>query len=394
MNDANRLQRLERAGIRVIFTVPFFAPGVMRLPVELVDNLPGFSTAATDGTRIFWCRPFLDSLKDEEIVTVYCHEVAHCLLGHLWRIPADRDMRRWNEATDHAVNNMLTEFGEQVTARNLANPFPFPPGAYLCEPAYREKSEEEIYRLLYRPPQDGDGGDGDGDSGSGGTSGRKPFGEIMQPSASGEEKLRTSWEKTLLDSVAATKSRGELPGSMSRFVDALTKSNVPWWELVASWLREQANDDWNWLKPAAMYAESGFILPALHSDRIGQAVFAIDTSGSIDDRVLSRFKAEQQKFLDELRPERITEICCDAAVTRVAEFRPGETIDGSAPGGGGTRLEKVFEHIEQHELRPKCLVVLTDLYTSFPERAPDYPVLWVTWGSEQAPFGEVVKVEK
>jgi hypothetical protein len=38
-------------------------------------------------------------------------------------------------------------------------------------------------------------------------------------------------------------------------------------------------------------------------------------------------------------------------------------------------------------------VVLSDLYLSSKDiEEPDYPVLWVTTGSKDAPFGEVVEV--
>ena len=95
----SREKRLEKAQMRVPFTVPFFAPGVAKLPVTWDKSV---DTACTDGEGIKWNPEFFDKLKDQELVTVLCHEVCHCLLGHIWRIPPDQDWDRWNQATDHA----------------------------------------------------------------------------------------------------------------------------------------------------------------------------------------------------------------------------------------------------------------------------------------------------
>jgi predicted metal-dependent peptidase len=100
--------------MRVLSQVPFFAPGVARLPVVWDESI---DTACTAGDNIRFNPGFFDKLKEQEVVTVLCHEVAHCLLGHIWRAPVGCEWEIWNQATDHAVNNMLKEFAEQVTAK-------------------------------------------------------------------------------------------------------------------------------------------------------------------------------------------------------------------------------------------------------------------------------------
>src|SRR6516165_10496118 len=138
------MKRIEKAQLKVLFTVPFFGPGLMRLPVELDENVP---TAFTNGVRIKFGTKFLDSLTDPRVVTVLCHEVRHCMLGHPWRAPMGVDWEQWNIATDHAVNLMLKEFSESVKAQNLADPFPFPDAAdaYCADPQYSGLAEEIIY---------------------------------------------------------------------------------------------------------------------------------------------------------------------------------------------------------------------------------------------------------
>src|SRR6266568_784145 len=177
----SRDKRLERAQMRVLFPVPFFAPGVARLPVVWDDKI---DTACTDGREIRWSPAFFDKLKDQELVTVLCHEVCHCMLGHLWRAPGGVDWDTWNQATDHAVDLMLKEFSGLVIAKQLADPFPFPDpqDAYYADPAFAGLSEEVIYELLSKRQPKGDSAPPSGNSAPTNSRQNMPvFGEMRQP---------------------------------------------------------------------------------------------------------------------------------------------------------------------------------------------------------------------
>lgn len=411
-----RDRRVEKAQMRVLFQVPFFAPGVVKLPVEFTDD-PKVPTACTDGGKIVWNGKWFDKLKDEEIVTVLCHEVSHCMLGHLWRAPAaakvDADSwNKWNQATDHAVNLMLKEFSAEVMQRRLADPFPFPDpqDAYCADPAYQGMAEEQIFARMPKQPKGPKGGKPGNQPGS-----MPSFGQFSQPSnqpgsqpaqgsgqgqATGQaagpaqpgQNLQNSWEATLIQSVKiAAKSQGKVPAGLERYVGELINPKVPWTELVRQWLREQAADDWDWMKPNTYFDESDFILPSLNSERMGPIVFATDTSGSITDEILKKFRTEKQSCLDDLKPAKLVDIYCDAKIHLVKEYTVGDTIGEKAPGGGGTDFRPVFEHADTLTQTPKCLVYLTDLMGTFPEKEPPYPVLWVCWDQGQkAPWGETV----
>jgi hypothetical protein len=146
-NAMSREQRLERAQLRVLFNAPFFAAGVARLPVAWDEGVP---TAITDGKDIRWNPGWFDQLKDEEVVTVYCEAVSHCMLGHLWRQPVGADMDNWGRACDAAARCMMDAFGKIQTNQGLANPFPLPEKVVreFNHAAYDEMAEEKIYRIL------------------------------------------------------------------------------------------------------------------------------------------------------------------------------------------------------------------------------------------------------
>ncbi len=82
----------------------------------------------------------------------------------------------------------------------------------------------------------------------------------------------------------------------------------------------------------------------------------------------------------------------DAVVTRYETYQAGETVEFNPVGGGGTCFEPVFQTIEEEGIEPQAVVFLTDMYGSFPRQEPSYPVIWVSAGGENAPFGEVISI--
>jgi predicted metal-dependent peptidase len=423
-NAMSREQRLERAQLRVLFNAPFFAAGVARLPVAWDEGVP---TAITDGKDIRWNPGWFDQLKDEEVVTVYCEAVSHCMLGHLWRQPVGADMDNWGRACDAAARCMMDAFGKIQTNQGLANPFPLPEKVVreFNHAAYDEMAEEKIYRILQAQPKQPGGGNGPGAGQGGGGGGqpppsggkgkkppkspsganggqppqtqRQPFSEFAPQGRTdpAQQKQENNWQNVLIQSDHAAKSRGAVPLGIDRMIGELLTPQVPWQEILRNLLRELANDDWNFMKPDLMMSDStGFIMPSLESERMGSVCFAIDTSGSIDHELLTEFKGEMQACLDDMKPSSVLEICCDSAIHRIKEYRRGGQVDDKAPGGGGTAFEPVFEHLKDQPQLPKCVVYLTDLDGSFPKEEPPYPVIWIAYGTDKkAPFGDTVHVK-
>jgi predicted metal-dependent peptidase len=119
-------------------------------------------------------------------------------------------------------------------------------------------------------------------------------------------------------------------------------------------------------------------------------VFAIDTSGSIDNDMLQEFLAEAQLALEDLNPEKLTVLQCDTQINAVNVYEPGDKIDLKVYGRGGTDFRPVFQWCKEQDEEPRVLVYLTDLDGSFPEEAPEFPVIWVSDRKADVPFGDVV----
>jgi len=118
----------------------------------------------------------------------------------------------------------------------------------------------------------------------------------------------------------------------------------------------------------------------------------VDTSGSVGKEELEQFAGEITAISDEVQPDRIYVVYCDAAVNSVQEFGPSEPITLEPKGGGGTDFRPVFDWVGENSINPACLIYLTDLCCESYPVAPDYPVLWATDSRRITPFGETVRL--
>jgi predicted metal-dependent peptidase len=419
------LKRVEDSLTPLVLDLPFFATLAMRLKLVPDDSVPTF---CTDGVHMRFNPEFVQTLTGRQLVAVDAHEASHLALGHLWRLTPelfpDDDLRQ--QAADYEVDAMLEDVNSQARRRNLPPPFPPPPNGWLFDEAFKDMASEKIYQVLRKRKMEGGGRSGDereaggsGDSqqpqgqggqnqstqnppnqqtgGQGQGTGQPPgqprtsSGEFESPPQAERAALQHEWEQAILQACAV--ARGSLPGAMQRVVDKLTRAIVDWRQIIREFCR-RGYEDYSFARPNLRYAESGFFLPSLRSERPARMVWGIDTSGSIPDELAGEFLGQAQLVLDEFRPEEIELICCDARNQSQVTYRPGDEISRNARGGGGTNFRPVFEAAEKDP--PVCLIYLTDLEGTFPDKAPDYPVLWVVWGGnrERPPFGEVVYAEE
>jgi len=126
-------------------------------------------------------------------------------------------------------------------------------------------------------------------------------------------------------------------------------------------------------------------------------VVAVDTSGSVEADDLACFAAEVSSVL-ETYDTVIELIFCDTQIQGHEQLtREDLPFTLSPVGGGGTDFRPVFAWADDRDTPPCCLVYLTDLECHrFPDKAPDYPVLWVRSGGcgVKVPFGDVIDITR
>ncbi len=383
--------KLQKARAGLVLSQPFFASMALRLTIKEDSDC---ETLWTDGKTLGYNPSYIDGLSLDECKGVLCHAVMHCACGHSFR-RQERDTTRWNEACDYAINGLLD--AADVT---------LPEGKYL-DHSYDGKAAEEIYASLPEPLQN-DSGQGSG-TGSGndnndqqsqdpGKCGEVRDGKDEDGNIASQAELQQQeqeWKVALSQASQQAKAQGCMPGGMDRLVQDILEPLVNWREVLRRFVDQTAKSDYSWMRPNRRYIAAGLYLPSLKSEELGPIVVAIDTSGSIDRNLLDQFASEVTAILQDYRTT-CKVIYCDSRVTGVEEFTQDDLpLKLNPRGGGGTDFRPVFDLVEETGELPACLIYLTDMYGSFPESEPSYPILWASVGCGiEAPFGETVQLKQ
>ena len=131
-------------------------------------------------------------------------------------------------------------------------------------------------------------------------------------------------------------------------------------------------------------------------DKILKIVVAIDTSASVDDKMISQIFNEIFAILAKRKYE-ITVIECDAEVQRVYRAKNASDIKTKVAGRGGTWFSPVIEYVNNDRyFRDALLIYFTDGYGEKTIPKPmTYRNIWVVFGdacnlSVKEPYGVVL----
>jgi len=407
--DAVR-QRVLRARIRLTLAQPFLASAVMRLPVLDVSGLSWCDTAATDGYHIFYNPAWVGGLSDAQLRGLLAHEVMHVLMDHAGR-RGERDALGWNLACDHAINLLLRDQG-----------FALPAGGFI-DNAYVGMPAEQIYpkldpRSSARSPPSGldwpgrRGAPGaqdlqerqDNESGSLPAIGADlvdaddPRVRPLRSGDSPDPEQLDALRRELRDEALA-KMRGSAAAGLRQACGAAGPGRLDWRALLRAWLQDRIKSDWSSYPFSKKHLHRGLYMPSLGVAAPGHVVFAIDTSGSMSQKVLGKIVAELRAFRETF-PCRLTVIQADAAIQQVqawsefdgTELPPTMTMLGR----GGTDFRPVFDWMAQQHDAATVVLYATDGMGSFPSKPPPWPVIWLLTPDavtlSELPFGVGVRM--
>ena len=369
MMDLNR--RLSKAKTALILEHPFVGAIAMNMPFTLSDMVP---TAGTNGKRVLFNPDFIEPLTDEELTALVAHECFHPMLEHCWR-RYEREPRKWNMACDYVINELIV----------LESIGKLPAGGLKDTAIYNAGggTSDGIYNKLPDSPPNG-GGFGPG-SGTGWQDLEDGDGtQAEQDQAAAEMKVRVA------QAAQAAKMMGKMSANMARLVDEVLNPKVDWREVLQRFVEKCRDDTRSWARPNRRYIAQGMYLPSPDGEAMGELVFAIDCSGSINRDTLNQFSAEVTTVHEDQRPTRIHLVYFDSDVCHYESFGREDDLHIEMHGGGGTAFSPVFRYIQDHDIEPVACVFLTDLCCNDFGPQPEYPVLWVSTDEGEAPFGEIV----
>src|SRR3990167_10469517 len=124
--------QLIQSRLDLLVDYPFYGSLALHLPLVESKAVPTF---ATDYKKIYYNPEFVERCSREDKRFILCHELSHVVFLHGIR-RGDREIERWNLATDFAINAILKK------------EFNFVPKGGLYNEKFENMTAEKIYNLL------------------------------------------------------------------------------------------------------------------------------------------------------------------------------------------------------------------------------------------------------
>ena len=357
------------------------------------------STAGTDGRDVIWGENFLMSLTRKQLRFVVLHESFHKALRHCYEYNdvSEREPEATNIAMDYVVNAFIEEADPQHTfIEHPTEPKP------LLHAKYYGMSFIQVLRDLLKNAKPISQQQAGGDTGEGGDSlghqsssvGKifvdpdgKPIGVQLDEHIFG--KLEGDALKETAKQIEDAKHQGQilaqkLAGQGARggnLDNIMAKRDTNWREHLRNFISEicEGDEQSRFAPPNKRMLAQGIIMPSHFTESTGEIIVACDTSGSMTGLYPTVF-GEIARICENVAPESVRVIWWEYAVVGEQVFKPIDYPNIAKlmkpAGGGGTRVTCVAEHIEEHKLKPKCVIYLTDGYIESDYRLPEFPVLF------------------
>ncbi len=394
-------EKITKAKAKLMLEYPYFGTLASSLHLEKSSEILTF---ASDGEKIRYNSEYLDRLSLEEVEFVMANGAMHTVLKHHERLNG-RTKWLWQSATDYVINAMLVKNGMQL-----------PEYAYF-EEKFEGMYVEEVYEILraemsdsvdYSMEQESEQTTDSDETGVENLHMQKEHTPDVNANETQEEENRNNQEKeaSTPESDALSqemkehfeqifqkhKRQGNLPKDLAFVVPEYFSCKVDWREFLYRYIATHAKSSYTFSPPNMKFLYRGIYLPSMSSDLL-RVIVAVDTSGSVDEALLTTFLGEVSSMMQQYPNYEIDLITADVKVQSHKTFLQGEVLDCDISGGGGTDFRPVFEYIDQRIEYPTLLLYFTDGEGRYPKEEPPYDVLWVMPEEMEVSFGEVVVLE-
>ena len=394
MNEERKIQKAKISLMRN----PKFAllSGILMVGRTYVDdNTP---TARTNGRDEWYGRKFINELTERELAFVIAHEASHKMYRHLstYKKLHDEDARLANMACDYVINLMLADTDPDQSVIQMPR---FKSGEHknemmgLIDEQYRGMNSKQVFDLLKQ-----------NDDGSGGEGFDVHDWEEATKGMSDDEKreLARDIDQAIRQGLMAQhKVAGKGRGNGDRELEGLLEAKVDWREVLRDFVKATCNakDTSSWRKVSRRHLSTGVYMPSMIGEKVGHIVIGIDTSGSVGNKELAEFLSEVKGVAEEVNPEKVDLIYWGSDVVGHEEYESNQVasiVDSTKPqDGGGTSPSCVSEYLKEKDIKPDCIIILTDGYVGS-DWGSDWtaPILWTIVGGNDviAEHGKTIHV--
>lgn len=416
--ERSQLGRKKLAGIFISLAMgqmsdhPAFLNAIlMRLKIKEEESV---GTAGVDNLGNLYYSPlWFAGLPEKEIYGVLLHETMHILLEHV--------NRGKSQGFNPQIHNIATD--AMINARLIKEKYSLPNGGINTQkgkkiPVEEHETTEEIYHRIYEEEKKemekdkGQGQGGEGEESENSQGGDEEGNKGTHKEWSKEDLSNGQTAKKMIEKAAKEVAEQSLNNNFDyckkgspldkHLLEVILKDDGEDWgahceEFVQSAVNN-IKDNWRKRNRISKMLETQIgnkapYLPIKQNNSIGHIVVAIDTSGSISG-LYKEFAEKLWTIVNKLQCS-ATVVCCDCKIHNSFLLTPDsgtKTIEFN--GGGGTDFAPVFEWVKDNQElgRIDGLIYLTDGYGDCQHSEPDYPVLWVSTGSQDFhPWGKIVK---
>lgn len=383
----------------------------------LSDDVP---TACTDGRDELYGREFVEMLPEKQLAFVVLHENLHKALRHLvtWRKLYDENPMLANAACDFVINLMIVEMDPQEKFVEFPKDPKTGEKMGCLDTKYKGMTARQVFDILKKEQESkssgkgsgkGNGQDGNTQDDPDGNGGYKSFDDhnwkgAKELSQQDKHELERELDQAIRQGqIAAQKSIGKGGGNMNRELGDLLEPQIDWREVLREFVTSicSAKDTSSWRRVNRRFLGSDTYLPTMVGERVASVAIGVDTSGSISGPEITRFLSEVRSIAEDVRPERLDLIYWDSRVAgheTYDEFDMANIVSSTKPrGGGGTDPTCMMKHLKTENIKPECIIMLTDGYIGSWGNEWDAPILWVICGNGgqniTAPVGKTVHIK-
>ena len=366
------IKRIERAHVELMAhkDTMEYASIIMVGKYKVMEEIP---TACTNGIDVMYGKDFVGKLSDSDLRGLIMHENLHKTFQHtfLWKHLYEENARCANMACDYVINLLIKDIEKSSSG------FVTLPKVGLLDERFRGMDSQEVFKLLMEEGQ-GQGGDGEGEGGGLDDHDWDTSGMSQQEI---EEHVKEVNQAIRQGQLMA----GKMGGKQSRELGELLEPKVDWREQLRDYVSSLADgkDISTWQRVNRRWLQHDMYMPSTVSESMGRVVIAIDTSGSIGGRELQEFLSEVQAICMNVQPELVDLLYWDTEVAAHEVYGRedlGKLVKSTKPaGGGGTDPACIPQYIADKQLKPECVIVLTDGYVGG-WGTWQHPVLWAICG--------------
>jgi predicted metal-dependent peptidase len=171
---------------------------------------------------------------------------------------------------------------------------------------------------------------------------------------------------------------------------------MDWRELLRQQIESTIKVDYSYMRPSRKAHNYEYIMPGMKKGDMIDIAVAIDTSGSINDKMLADFIGEVAGIMEDFDSYRLHLFCFDTEVHNPQQYDSDNMEDVREyrlAGFGGTDFTSIFKYLKENEIQPERLVVFTDGMPFGSWGDEHYcDTLWIVHGHKvTAPFGTTVE---